>query len=181
MGHDIGGPPAILWASENPERVARLVLLNTVLYTLKTPLDAFSEVLLSLPITRDLFVSNWGLKSVFRVNTRSSTSATKASINTLVEAYADAPAKLKRQTLEQPLHYGRQNELKTLSQQFTQLAVEKHLIITQQDPLCYAHIKRLSEENPEVPTHYLENCGHFMPIDQPKALNEVLGGIMGGV
>ncbi|MEL6972683.1 MAG: alpha/beta fold hydrolase [Bacteroidota bacterium] len=51
IGHDIGGPPTILWASENPERIARLILLNTVLYTLKTPLDAFSEYRFESPIT----------------------------------------------------------------------------------------------------------------------------------
>ncbi|MEL6661092.1 MAG: alpha/beta hydrolase, partial [Bacteroidota bacterium] len=140
VGHDIGGPPTILWASENPERVARLILLNTILYTLKTPLDAFSEVLLSLPITRDLFVSNWGLKSVFSVNTKSDSAATKAHIKELVAAYANAPAALKRQTLVQPMHHGRQNELKTLSQKFAQLVVDKHLIIAKKDPLCYAHI-----------------------------------------
>ncbi|MEL7422096.1 MAG: alpha/beta hydrolase [Bacteroidota bacterium] len=180
VGHDIGGPPTILWASENPERVARLILLNTILYTLKTPLDAFSEVLLSLPITRDLFVSNWGLNSVFGVNTKSGSAATKAHIKELVAAYANAPAALKRQTLVQPMHHGRQNELKTLSQQFAQLPVDKHLIIAKKDPLCYAHIRRLSEENPDVPVHYLDNCGHFMPIDRAEELNGVLRGILVG-
>ena len=180
VGHDIGGPPTILWAQENEDRVARLILLNTMLYTLKTPLDAFSEILLSLPVTKDLFVSNWGLKNVLTTNTKTGHPTTKARIQELVATYAKAPAALKRQTLEQPMHHGRQTELKTLAQEFAQLAVEKHLIIAKKDPLCYAHIKRLSEENPDVPAHYLEKCGHFIPIDQPEVLNGVLEGILMG-
>ncbi|MEM6807371.1 MAG: alpha/beta fold hydrolase, partial [Bacteroidota bacterium] len=53
IAHDIGGPPSLLWASEHPERVKRLILLNTVLYPLKTPLDALSEIILGLPILKN--------------------------------------------------------------------------------------------------------------------------------
>lgn len=178
IGHDIGGPPAILWASENPERVQRLILLNTVLFTMKTPLDAFSEILLSLPITKDIFVSSFGLKQVLKTNTKSSGQGLNERIETILAPYQTAPKALKRKTLESPLHHGRNNELQSLSTQFRQLDIEKHLVIARRDPLCYAHIQRLSEENTEVPAHYLDKCGHFIPIDQPEQLNAVLLNIL---
>lgn len=178
VGHDIGGPPTILWASENPDHVQRLILLNTVLYTLKTPLDAFSEILLSLPVTKDIFVSPFGLRQVLKTNTKSRSKALNNKIETLLAPYKTAPGILKRKTLEGPMHHGRSNELLRISEQFRQLDTEKHLVIAKRDPLCYAHIKRLSEENPEVPAHYLDNCGHFIPIDQPEQLSNILLNIL---
>ena len=62
IAHDIGGPATILWASEHPERVKRLILLNTVIYPTKTPLDATSEFILHTPLLRDLFVSPFGIR-----------------------------------------------------------------------------------------------------------------------
>lgn len=174
IGHDIGGPPTILWASENPQRVARLILLNTILYPFKTPLDAFSEVILSLPLLRDIFVSPLGLRLVMRTNTRRRDTELRQKISAILRPYVQVPAPLKRQTLTSPMHHGRKHEILGISQQFRELAVEKHLIIAKKDPLCYAHIKRLQEENPEVPAHYLDKCGHFMPIDRPEALTAAL-------
>jgi hypothetical protein len=39
-------------------------------------------------------------------------------------------------------------------------------------------MQRIQEENPEVPAHILNDCGHFIPLDQPDELNELLGKIL---
>ena len=52
------------------------------------------------------------------------------------------------------------------------------MVIAKEDPLCYKHIKQLSIENPEVPTFYIQDCGHYIPIDQPVDLNEILAKIL---
>lgn len=178
VGHDIGGPPTILWASENPNRVAQLILLNTILYPFKTPLDAFSEVILSTPILRDIFVSPLGLRLVMQTNTRQSGKELQQKIRAILRPYTQAPAHHKRRTLVSPMHHGRKDETLTISQKFRELKAEKHLIIAKKDPLCYAHIKRLSEENPDVPAHHLDDCGHFIPIDRPEALTRALKSIL---
>lgn len=174
VAHDIGGPPAILWASENEERVDRLILLNTILYTFKTKLDAFSEVLLTLPMIKDWFVSPWGLRQVMRTNTRSRGKALNQKIEEILAPYVHVANDIKRKTLQEPMEEGRRNEIKGLSERFGKINAPKYLVMAKQDPLCYAHIKKLSEENPEVPAFTIKNCGHFMPVDRPEALNEVL-------
>lgn len=178
VGHDIGGPPTILWASENPERVERLILCNTILFPFKTPLDAFSEIILSTPVLRDVFVSPLGLRLVMRTNTRRRAPELQQQIQKILRPYVQVPAALKRKTLVSPMHHGREDEILTISNKFQALEVDKHLIIAKKDPLCYAHIKRLSKENPSVPAHYLDNCGHFMPIDRPEAMTRVLKSIL---
>lgn len=179
IAHDIGGPPAILWASENEERVERLILLNTIIYPFKTKLDAMSEVLLHLPVLKDIFVSPFGLRQVMRTNTKSRGKAINEKIEAILAPYKKAPNTLKRMTLLEPMEEGRRNEVPTLSKTFRNLRVKKYLVIAKDDPLCYAHIQKLSEENPDTPAYYLENCGHFMPVDRPEALNEVLIEILG--
>ena len=179
VAHDIGGPPAVLWASENEERVRQLILLNTVVYPFKTKLDAFSEVLLHLPVTKELFVSPLGLKLVMKTNTRSGDKAVNQRIGEVLSAYAGVSSVVKRNTLTGPLEEGRRNEIHTIAGKFRNLRTKKHLIIARQDPLCYAHIRKLNEENPEVPVHFIDNCGHFIPVDRPRELNDILLSILG--
>ena len=178
VAHDIGGPPAILWAHENQDKVERLILLNTVLYTLKTPFDAFSEILFSTPGIRNLLVSRFGLTNIMRTNTRSRGTALNDRIRTILEAHDPAPASLRWRTITEPMHHGRQHELLNLSKIYQQLSVPKALIIAKEDPLCYAHIRRLSEENPEVPVHHIPNCGHYMAIDRPAEVTAALLAIL---
>ncbi|MEM9983614.1 MAG: alpha/beta fold hydrolase [Bacteroidota bacterium] len=178
--HDIGGPPAILWASENPTRIRRLILLNTVLYTLKTKLDAASEILFTLPILKHILASPFGLRQIMQANTQSRSPAVRQRIKEILEPYRALPTDYKFRTIMQPMEHGRKNELETLSQAFKDLSVEKHLIIGHRDPLCYAHIQKLSSENSEVPAHHLPLAGHYLPLDHPQELNQVLRGILEG-
>lgn len=161
IAHDIGGPAAILWAHENQDKVERLILLNTVLYPMKTPLDAASEFILHLPLLRDLFVSPFGIRQVLKTNTKSRRKGLDHKIEEICTAFTKVENSIKRRSLTEPLGDRNNNEVSTLSLKFKELKGEKHLIIARQDPLCYAHIKRLGEENPEVPQHYIDECGHF--------------------
>ena len=178
VAHDIGGPPAILWAGENEDKMERLVLLNTVIYPFKTNLDALSELLLGIPLVNDLFVSQFGLKNVMKTNTRSGDNAIGRRIDDILGIDRKISSVVKRNTLVGPLKEGRRNEIHTIADKFKGLPIRKNLIIARKDPLCYAHIKKLSEENPGVPTHFIDNCGHYIAIDRPGELNNILLGIL---
>ncbi|MEM6261262.1 MAG: alpha/beta hydrolase [Bacteroidota bacterium] len=172
VAHDIGGPPTVLWASENQDRVKKLILLNTVIYPFKTPLDALSSWIIGIPVLKDIFVSQFGLKNVLNTNTKSK--GLSQFIERILEVYKGVPNSVRIHTLEEPLRSVRPKEKSVLAEKFAQLAVPKHLIIAKEDPLLYAHMQKLRKENPQVPAHYIENCGHFIPIDQPEVLNKIL-------
>ena len=174
VAHDIGGPPAILWAGENEARVKRLVLLNTILFPFKTRLDAFSEILLDTPWLKDLFVSPRGLKIVMKTNTKSSGPALNQEIESILLPLKKESPALKRIIFTGPMRQGHKHEIPLLKDIFKDLQIPKYLIIADKDPLCYAHIKQLSDLQPEVPVFPLKGCGHFIPIDQPQALNSAL-------
>lgn len=175
IAHDVGGPPAILWASENTDRVKQLLLLNTVLYPFSTPLDRLSHFSFSVPLLNQFLVSSLGLHVLMRyIMTKSGNAQLSDRIREILQAGRHISTKVRLKTILEPLHKGKKKELADLAQKLSELQCEKHLIIAKGDPLCYAHMKKITEQYSEIPAHYIQNCGHFIPIDQPEALNEVL-------
>lgn len=179
IAHDIGGPPAIRWASEHPNRVKRLILLNTVLYPFSTPFDKMSHFLFRIPIIREIIVSSFGLRILLQTMTKSWGKAVNNRIRTLLSATENAKSAVTLTTILSPLDTGKKHELLSLADTFGDLPIERALIIATGDPLCYAHIKKLHEENPNVPAYFIEKCGHYIPIDRPAELTEILMQILG--
>lgn len=178
IAHDIGGPGGVLWAYENPQRVKRLILLNTVIYPFSTPLDAVSHFAFRIPIMKNIQMSNFGLKTTVNVLSKNRGKKLNARVDEILNAHENLDANMKVRMILEPLKYGKQNEFKTLAETYKSLDIEKHLIIAKSDPLLYAHISKLSEENPDVPVHTVENSGHFISLDQPERLNAILKGIL---
>ncbi len=179
VAHDVGGPPAILWTSENQERVNRLIILNTIIYPFSTALDKFSHFAFNLPIINRIIMSSFGLKILMNViMTKSRGVAHRNRINEILAVHDDLTTEIKLKTILEPLEQGKQNEFLILAEKYKELRVDKHLIVAKKDPLCYAHVKKLSEENPAVPTNIIKNCGHFIPMDKPNVLNEILNKII---
>jgi len=180
VAHDIGGPGGILWATENSQRVKRLILLNTVIYPFSTPLDAVSHFAFRIPILKNIQMSNFGLKTTFNVLSKNRGKKLNIRVDEILNAHENLNANMRVRLILEPLKHGKQNEFKTLAKTYTALNVEKHLIIAESDLLLYAHISKLSKENPDVPVHTVENSGHFISLDQPEALNSILSNILKG-
>lgn len=174
IAHDVGGPAAVLWAHENPSRINRLVLLNTILFPFSTPLDKMSHFFFGIPLLKNVFVSSFGLKMMLQTLTQSRGKALNNRINTILETHDNWSNTLKLKTILEPMNEGRKKEIRTIAAQFKALKVSKHLIIAEKDPLCYAHMRTMQEQNPDIPSYILDNCGHFIPIDRPNELNSTL-------
>lgn len=174
IAHDLGGPPAILWASENQERVRRLILLNTVIYPFSTLMDTVSHLLLSTPVIGETLVSRLGLRYVMRSMTKKRNRAVKDRIEAILAVHHNVKGQIVLKTILQPLEEGRKNELLSLAGHFQVLDLPKYLVIAKNDPLCFSHMKRLREENYGTPAYFIDDCGHFIPLEQPDKLNAVL-------
>ncbi len=179
VAHDIGGPAAILWASENQAKLQRLVLLNTVIYPFSTPLDSISHKMFVVPGLKQLLMSEFGHRTLLRNLSQNRGEGLKQRIENVIQAHEDWSINLKVKTILQPLKTAKQNEFQRLARLFHTMEIERHLIIAKKDPLCYAHIYKLHQENPMVPAHFVDKCGHFISLDQPDRLNEILDGILG--
>ncbi|MEM9921359.1 MAG: alpha/beta hydrolase [Bacteroidota bacterium] len=178
IAHDIGGPAAILWVSEHQERVKRLILLNTVLYNFSTTLDKISHFLFAVPLLNQVLMSRFGLKSLLKTLTKSSGKDTQQHINEIMDWHKGWTTPIKLKAILEPLKAGKQNEFLSLGSKFKQLQIAKYLIMAKSDPLCYKHIKKLKDDNPKVPAFTIEHCGHFIPLDKPRELNNILQEIL---
>jgi pimeloyl-ACP methyl ester carboxylesterase len=174
IAHDIGGPVAVLWSSDHPKRVRRLILLNTLFYPFQTPLDKLGHFIFNLPIVNRIQMSNFGLKSLMRNLLQNKTPQSLAAIHRIQGSNQSWSYQLRLKTILDPLDKDGRKLLSALAQTFRVLPAEKHLIIAQEDPLCSAHMRRIHEACPEVPAHFLDKCRHFISIDQPDVLNELI-------
>ena len=178
VAHDIGGPPAILWAHQNPDRLQRLILLNTVIYPFSTALDQMSHLFFKIPLIREMIVSRFGLNCLMQSLTSSGIRQVQNSIKEILDSHENSNSRVKLKTILEPLHEGKQNEFHQLANKFATINGKKCLIIARQDPLCYKHIQKLSDDNPDVPAYIIEKCGHYIAIDKPAELNKILGNIL---
>ncbi len=178
IAHDIGGPPAILWASENQERVKRLILLNTVIFPFSTLLDKISHFGFGIPILKNFLVSQPGLKYVMTTIAKNRDGHVKSRMKEILGAYENVDNEIKLKTILEPLQAGKKKEFLVLAEKFKLLTINKYLIIAKGDPLCFAHIKKLSADNPEVPTYFIDDCGHYISIEKPLELNNIITEIL---
>ncbi len=174
IGHDMGGPPAVLHAFENQESIDQLILLNTVAYTLSTVMDKLSHFAFPKPGIKNLLMNSSGLKTVMRSLSRNFSLKNWKQISSIIDHHENSSIENRLNGIVQMMNNGRKNELTDLAEKFNSLACNKHLIVAKKDQLCYAHMKKLMFENTKVPVHHIEKSGHFISIDQPEQLNRVL-------
>ena len=178
VAHDIGGPASLLWAHKNQDRVIKLVMLNTLFYNFQTPLDKLGHFMFGMPIINRLQLSDFGLSSLVMNLLKNRQEENLNAACVVLKGHEAWPHALRRKTIMEPVDQDGRKLVEQLAGKFKSLQVEKHLIIGRKDPLCFAHMQRFHEENPEVAVHFLEQCGHFIPLDQPDQLNELLGQIL---
>ncbi|CAK9100424.1 Putative ionic transporter y4hA [Durusdinium trenchii] len=175
--HDIGGPSGILYADRCPERVGRLVVLNSPIYPMRTPLDAVAHVVLLTPLLRNAMVSPWGLKRVFKSGVRHKRKMTPEVIAKYQAPFRDPATRgVLRKTILAPMTSP--NELPDLSQTIARLRMPVSLVIAQRDLLCGAHMRRLAEELPQLPVHSLPEAGHYLQEDMPEELAAIVAKLM---
>lgn len=178
VAQDVGGPPAILWADANPARVQRLILLNTIIYPLSTPLHKVSHFGFRIPILNRLVTWRFGLTVVMQIMTAHWGGAIRSRISSILDNRRSIQHAVLLKTILEPLDLGK-DVIPQLEEKIKQLAADKFLVIAEKDPLCTAHMKKLNERLPAIPAYHLKSCGHLLAIDEPEALNEVLGEILG--
>jgi len=178
VAHDIGGPPAILWADIYTSRVKYFILLNTVIYPFSTPLDSLSHATFKIPILKDIIASTFDLTSLMKFLGKNNSPSASELIQLIRSWQQHSRTAITMKSLLDPLHHGKKHIFPGLASLYKKIEANKFLIIGEKDPLCFAHIDKLSQENPSVPTIRLKHSGHFVPLDMPQELNVALEQIL---
>jgi haloalkane dehalogenase len=91
--HDLGGPVGLFWAVRHPERLTRLVILNTLVYPQTSWAVKFFLVALRTPGVRDYLVSPKGLVASMKFGVVHKNRLDRETLTPYTAPFKDAPAR----------------------------------------------------------------------------------------
>jgi haloalkane dehalogenase len=171
--HDLGGPIALLWALRNPERLARLVITDTMPYQ-----DLPLMIRLMLPVARlpglgRALVSRRGLRLMLQLGTVGKGVVTEELVTAYDRPYAgDVRA---RKTLLGILTRWDAGEMTEVGESLAQITAPTLILWAEKDPTAPLGIARRLEADIRGSTLVtVPDCGHFLTEDRPDEVNRRL-------
>jgi len=171
--HDIGGPVALLWAVRHPERLARLVVMDTTPYP-----DLPLLIRLLLPAARMPgvgrgLVSRAGLRLLFHIGVARRSVVTDELVAAYDRPFAGDPAA--RKTLLRILAQLDPREMSEIEANLSQITVPTLILWAEKDPSAPLTIaRRLQADISGAVLRTIPNCGHFLTEDCPAEVNRIL-------
>lgn len=174
--HDLGGMVGMRFALDQPERIASLALLNTLLYPedVDPQLEKFT-VALRTPGKRERFTSDEGLATALRFGTAQEASASAETIAGMTSPFVtdgDRMALAKA---------GSEFEDEAIADLAARLPgafdVPVRAIYGEQDrilPRIADTIARVQRDLPQTEVTALPDCGHFLQEDDPATVGRLL-------
>ena len=173
-GHDLGGPIAVRWALDNPERVTHLALLNTLLYPDFDPSVMEFVTTLANPDTRSELTSAPGLESVIRLGLADEASLTNEVLAGVVDPFPDEDSRvaLAKAGIElQPDGFA------DLSRRLSELSVPVRVVYGEQDrvlPDVAETMARVKRDVPQAEVTAIPTAGHFVQEEAGGEVGDLL-------
>lgn len=173
-GHDLGGPVALKWALDNPDRLRGLALLNTLVYPeLHQSVRDFVGALRD-PAGRARLTSPEGLAEIVRFGVADPTRLRPEVIEAVVAPFGSPDAR------EALANAGIGLEIKVfveLGRRIGQLRAPLRLVFGTKDPIVpdvAETMARIQGDLPGTVATALPHCSHFLQEDDPAAVGELL-------
>lgn len=172
--HDIGGPIAVRWALDHPERVTAIAMLNTLLYPEFSPAVIDFVTRLSTPDLRDVLTSPEGLAELMREGLADEANLTDELRAAVLAPFAtpDSRLALSRAGI------GLSPELfADIGNRLGSLEVPVRVIYGEQDrilPDVAETFARVARDLPSAQVTALSECGHFLTEEDPDRVGELL-------
>lgn len=172
--HDLGGPVGVHWAIRNPQRVTKLALLNTLLYPELSEAVLEFVRLLRDPESRDRLTSPAGLESIMRRGLVDESHLTDEVLEAVREPFRTEAS---RRALAAA---GIQLELEgfaEIGRRLHELRMPVRIIYGAHDqflPDVADTMARVQRDLPQAVTTVLPGCGHFLQVEAPQQVGELL-------
>lgn len=171
--HDLGGSIALLWAVRQPERLARLVITDTVPYP-----DLPLMIRLMLPAARlpglgQMLVSRYGLRLMFQLGTAGQGVVTDQLVATYDRPLTETPGA--RRTLLRILAGTEPAEVGEIAGNLDRISGPTLIVWAEKDPSAPLSIaRRLHTDIRGSLLRTIPDCGHFLTEDRPDEVNRLL-------
>lgn len=172
--HDLGGPIGLYWACQNPGRLRRLTILNTLVY----PDFSWAVVLFvaacKLPGLRALMASPWGLRLAMRIGV---TDQRKLSKEAIVGVQAPFASRDARRALLKAGGSLNPKGFRDIADKLPSLDVPVRVVYGERDrilPDVAETMRRLKQDLPQAEVTALADCGHFLQEERPDEVGRLL-------
>lgn len=172
--HDLGGPIGLYWATQHPDRVARLVLLNTLVYPEFSWAVKLFGLALRLPLLNQWLAGPSGIAFALRLGVERKAQLTPEVLRPYQAPFENPDAR--RALILTGMRLGLSG-FRRIAEKLPSLDVPVRLIYGQNDrilPDIAATMARLQRDLPRAELTALPNCGHFLQEDEPERLGELL-------
>ena len=172
--HDLGGPVGLYWAIQNPGRVPKLIILNTLVYPQTSWAVKLFLIAMKTPGLRDFLVSPRGLVGAMQFGV-----ANKARLNREVLTPYTAPFETPaaRKALIKAGSGLGIGGLAKIARELPSYQTTIRLIYGEKDrvlPDVAKTMARLKRAHPEAELTPLPNCGHFLQEDDPNQVAKLI-------
>jgi pimeloyl-ACP methyl ester carboxylesterase len=172
--HDLGGPVGLYWAVRNPERVEKLVILNTLVYPEIHWAPLLFLIGLNIPLYRRVFSTNAFISLTLFLGMQRKDRLTR-ELRAAYHAPFQAPG-ARRAMVKTWGDMGRDG-FKTISAGLSTLTAPVRVIYGAKDPVLHdvaGTARRLQKDFPRAKITALDHCGHFLQEDDPETLSRLL-------
>ncbi len=177
--HDLGGPLGLYWASQRPQRLERLAILNTLAYPELSWMAATTLKVAAIPMLGSMMTSQWGLKQAIKMGVVKNRRIRPDTMEGVCAPFRDRDA---REALRRTLLSVEVEDLETIASWLPSVSVPVRIVYGKKDrilPKIEKTVARICTDIPHAEVTVLEDCGHFLQEERPEDIGELLGDFFG--
>ena len=172
--HDLGGPIGLYWMVQNMEKVKRLILFNTLIYSKFSWAVKLFGLATIIPGIRDWLTSQNGIKKAIQLGVYNKEKLTEDIIRNYQSPFLN---KISRKVLLKSVQRLSMKGFKEIENKLHLFKGPIQIIYGENDKILprVGHTMKKAKKNlPQSNIRSIPNCGHFLQEDFPKQISNTI-------